>query len=136
MAVKDVVNGNDKFIAVVSDGTKSDVLVVDAAATEYYKASERAALIFADGNEAVVRVPAINNSETPITGKMIIAVYNGNKLVQIEIEDAEIPGSFNGEIKQDIEFNSHVNGDCKMRVFLWSSVDSMEPLCEASPFFE
>ena len=35
-----------------------------------------------------------------------------------------------------LEFNENVISDSQMRVFLWSAIDSMEPLCEASPFFE
>ena len=136
LPISSVFAGNNNFIAVATDETNSDVIIVNAAGTQYEKASEKADIVFGEGEKAVVTASAVNNSSSPVNFKMITAIYDGDKLVQTVISDKTIAASFSGDITEEITFNSSVNSNCRMRVYMWDAVNTMTPICEASPFFE
>ena len=137
LPIQSVIKGKDNgFLAVSTDTTDSEILLVNAAAASYEKAEEKAEIIPAPDNKAVLTIEAVNNTDSPVTFKMITAIYDGNKLVQTVMSDKTISAGYTGDITEEITFNENVNSGCTMRIYMWGGDNLMSPVTEATDFFQ
>lgn len=137
LPVQSVIKGIDGgFLAVATNSKDSDILLVNAGCTAYEKASDKAVVTPAPDNKAVLSIDAVNNTDTPVTFKMITAIYDGNKLVQTVMSDKSIAAGYSGTVTEEITFNENVNADCTMRVYMWGGDNFMNPIAGATDFFQ
>ena len=137
LPVQSIIKGIDGgFLAVATNSTDSDILLVNAGCTAYEKASDKAVVTPAPDNKAVLSIDAVNNTDTPVTFKMITAIYDGNKLVQTVMSDKSIAAGNTGAITEEITFNENVNENCTMRVYMWGGDNFMNPIAGATDFFQ
>ncbi len=137
LPVQSVIKGIDGgFLAVATNSTDSDILLVNAGCTAYEKASDKAVVTPAPDNKAILSIDAVNNTDTPVTFKMITAIYDGNKLVQTVMSDKNIAAGNTGAITEEITFNENVNENCTMRVYMWGGDNFMNPIAGATDFFQ
>lgn len=137
LPVQSVIKGIDGgFLAVATNSKDSDILLVNAGCTAYEKASDKAVVTPAPDNKAILSIDAVNNTDTPVTFKMITAVYDGNKLVQTVMSDKSIAAGNTGAITEEITFNENVNENCTMRVYMWGGDNFMKPIAGATDFFQ
>ena len=137
LPVQSIIKGIDGgFLAVATNSTDSDILLVNAGCTAYEKASDKAVVTPAPDNKAILSIDAVNNTDTPVTFKMITAIYDGNKLVQTVMSDKSIAAGNTGAITEEITFNENVNENCTMRVYMWGGDNFMNPIAGATDFFQ
>ena len=137
LPIQSVIKGKDNgFLAISTDTTNSEILLVNAGCTAYEKASDKAVVTPAPDNKAVLSIDAVNNTDTPVTFKMITAIYDGNKLVQTVMSDKSIAAGNTGAITEEITFNENVNENCTMRVYMWGGDNFMNPIAGATDFFQ
>lgn len=137
LPIQSVIKGiGGGFLAVATNSTDSDILLVNAGCTAYEKASDKAVVTPAPDNKAILSIDAVNNTDTPVTFKMITAVYDGNKLVQTVMSDKSIAAGNTGAITEEITFNENVNENCTMRVYMWGGDNFMNPIAGATDFFQ
>lgn len=138
---------NGQFIVTVSDGVvedgkeiegaKSDVLFVDANANEYRKASEELKVdSLTAGETIVVKVQSTNNTNTDVPFTMITGIYDGGKLIQVVSEEKVMTAGANEYLTQEITLNEDVPETAKMKVYLWNSLEGMQPVAESTGFFQ
>lgn len=137
LPVQSIIKGIDGgFLAVATNSTDSDILLVNAGCTAYEKASDKAVVTPAPDNKAILSIDAVNNTDTTVTFKMITAIYDGNKLVQTVMSDKNIAAGNTGAITEEITFNENVNENCTMRVYMWGGDNFMNPIAGATDFFQ
>lgn len=137
LPIQSVIKGIDGgFLAVATNSKDSDILLVNAGCTAYEKASDKAVVTPAPDNKAILSIDAVNNTDTPVTFKMITAIYDGNKLVQTVMSDKSIAAGNTGAITEEITFNENVNENCTMRVYMWGGDNFMNPIAGATDFFQ
>lgn len=137
LPIQSVIKGIDGgFLAVATNSTDSDILLVNAGCTAYEKASDKAVVTPAPDNKAILSIDAVNNTDTPVTFKMITAIYDGNKLVQSVMSDKTVQAGNTGAITEEITFNENVNENCIMRVYMWGGDNFMNPIAGATDFFQ
>lgn len=137
LPIQSVIKGIDGgFLAVATNSKDSDILLVNAGCTAYEKASDKTVVTPAPDNKAVLSIDAVNNTDTPVTFKMITAIYDGNKLVQTVMSDKSIAVGNTGAITEEITFNENVNENCTMRVYMWGGDNFMNPIAGATDFFQ
>lgn len=133
-AGKKAADGKNEVLAVASDGTISDVLLVDSAASSYQKASDQPALTA--GNTLTVSVPYINTTAESKSVMIITAVYSDSKLEQVKLDNhvmtAETESS---SMTQTVTLDENSANGTNIKVMVWDS--SLRPLTDAStPFFK
>lgn len=137
LPVQSIIKGIDGgFLAVATNSTDSDILLVNAGCTAYEKASDKTVVTPAPDNKAILSIDAVNNTDTTVTFKMITAIYDGNKLVQTVMSDKNIAAGNTGAITEEITFNENVNENCTMRVYMWGGDNFMNPIAGATDFFQ
>lgn len=137
LPIQSIIKGIDGgFLAVATNSKDSDILLVNAGCTAYEKASDKTVVTPAPDNKAVLSIDAVNNTDTPVTFKMITAIYDGNKLVQTVMSDKSIAAGNTGAITEEITFNENVNENCTMRVYMWGGDNFMNPIAGATDFFQ
>lgn len=137
LPVQSIIKGIDGgFLAVATNSTDSDILLVNAGCTAYEKASDKTVVTPVPDNKAILSIDAVNNTDTPVTFKMITAIYDGNKLVQTVMSDKSIAAGNTGAITEEITFNENVNENCTMRVYMWGGDNFMNPIAGATDFFQ
>ena len=77
-----------------------------------------------------VNTTAVNRTDVAKDLTWIVAYYNGDKLVDAQIQTAEL--SPNTALRSQPEFTaSDMTDVTKVKVFLWNTLDNMVPYCEA-----
>ena len=66
-------------------------------------------------------------SSAGISGKLMVAVYDGNKLVGVESVDLTVNAGIT-EIAKEITIPENINSECEISCMVWNSVNGMKPL--------
>lgn len=127
-----------EFCAIASDGIDSDILFADQNAKNYWKASDMAAApeMLTAGETIVVKVQSVNNTAESTAFTMITGIYDGGKLIQVAADDMEMTASSNNYLTQEITLNEDVPETAKMKIYLWNSLEGMQPVAESTGFFQ
>ncbi|MDY3928724.1 MAG: hypothetical protein SOZ34_05090 [Clostridia bacterium] len=139
LPVTNIISGaNGKYIVTVSDGTNSDVLIVNADGSKYRKASETTALkSISAGTTFTVSARVDNYTAAAEDVTLIAAIYDstGTKLLQVNKKDNNILENSAEELFMNITANENVTEDSKVKVFLWDTLNGMVPLTNSKEFF-
>lgn len=99
------------------DGITEDYYTADG---DYLEASE----FSAHAGETIIGYLQISNSsQTNVSGKVILAFYNGNKLLSVASSPFDAKGEYPGEVELEIEIPERFTD---YKIFIWS--DENEPL--------
>ncbi len=132
------VGASGEFIVTVSDGTDSDILVVDNAASEYWKVSDHLDLSVDSlkaGQTLLVSAESTNNTDTDVSFTMVTAIYDGNKLLQVVSDDRTMAAGKTETQTQEITLNEDIPETATMKVYMWDSLSGMQPVSESTGFF-
>lgn len=125
-----------KFFVTASDGTESDILIVDAQADEYYKVSDNLVLDqLVAGQTLMVSAESTNNTDTDVSFTMVTAIYDGNKLLQVVSDDKTMAAGKTETQTQEITLNEDIPETATMKVYMWDSLSGMQPVSESTGFF-
>lgn len=136
--INTVAGKNGQVIAMASDGTNSDILLVDSSCSGYKKVSDNnIAGSVIPGAEYDIKVNYINNSSESGSAKMVAAVYSSeNTLIQVELYDLELKAETTENIVEKITFADNVDSTCKMKIMMFKDLTSLIPLSQATDFFQ
>lgn len=129
---------NGKYIVTVSDGTTSDVLIVNSDGSGYVKASEESRITsIKGGDEFTVSVKVANYGETAQTVRLIAAIYDksGTKLLQVVSDDKTMTLNSTQYLELPVTANEDIPEDATLKVFIWNSLGAMVPLTNGDNFF-
>lgn len=139
MPVTNIFAGADgKYIVTVSDGTTSDVLIVNSDGSGYVKASEESRITsIKGGDEFTVSVKVANYGETAQTVRLIAAIYDksGTKLLQMVSDDKTMALNSTQYLELPVTANEDIPADATLKVFIWNSLGAMVPLTNGDNFF-
>lgn len=139
MPVTNIFTGADgKYIVTVSDGTTSDVLIVNSDGSGYVKASEESRITsIKGGDEFTVSVKVANYGETAQTVRLIAAIYDksGTKLLQVVSDDKTMTLNSTQYLELPVTANEDIPEDATLKVFIWNSLGAMVPLTNGDNFF-
>lgn len=139
MPVTNIFAGADgKYIVTVSDGTTSDVLIVNSDGSGYVKASEESSITsIKGGDEFTVSVKVANYGETAQTVRLIAAIYDksGTKLLQVVSDDKAMALNSTQYLELPVTANEDIPEDATLKVFIWNSLGAMVPLTNGDNFF-
>ena len=139
MPVTNIFAGADgKYIVTVSDGTTSDVLIVNSDGSGYVKASEESRITsIKGGDEFTVSVKVANYGETAQTVRLIAAIYDksGTKLLQVVSDDKTMTLNSTQYLELPVTANEDIPEDATLKVFIWNSLGAMVPLTNGDNFF-
>lgn len=139
MPVTNIFTGADgKYIVTVSDGTTSDVLIVNSDGSGYVKASEESRITsIKGGDEFTVSVKVANYGETAQTVRLIAAIYDksGTKLLQMVSDDKTMALNSTQYLELPVTANEDIPADATLKVFIWNSLGAMVPLTNGDNFF-
>ena len=136
LPVTNIFTGADgQYFVTVSDGTESDILIVNADGSAYRKASELTKLTSVNAGDTF----RISAKATAAEGSfsMAVAIYDSEgKLLQVAAEDKTVTSEETQILYMDITAGSDIPADAKMKVFIWDSLNGMVPVAgEAKSFF-
>lgn len=129
---------NGKYIVTVSDGTASDVLVVNSDGSEYIKASEMSSITSIKGGDSFkVSVKVANYGESSEAVRLIAAIYDasGTKLLQVVSDDKTMALNSTQYLELPVTANEDIPEGAKLKVFIWNSLGGMVPLTNGDDFF-
>ncbi len=139
MPVTNIFAGADgKYIVTVSDGTTSDVLIVNSDGSGYVKASEESRITsIKGGDNFTVSVKVANYGETAQTVRLIAAIYDksGTKLLQVVSDDKTMTLNSTQYLELPVTANGDIPEDATLKVFIWNSLGAMVPLTNGDNFF-
>lgn len=133
------VGKDNKYFVTVSDGTESDILVVSADGSGYQKLSELVTpTSISAGDTFKISVKTTNYTERAENIRLIAAIYDstGKTLLQVTSEGKTMQLNTSEVLTMDVTAGSNVTSDCKVKVFIWDSINGMTPVAgEAKSFF-
>ena len=139
LPVTNIFTGADgKYIVTVSDGTTSDVLIVNSDGSGYVKASEESNVAsIKGGDEFKVSVKVANYGEAAQTVRLIAAIYDksGTKLLQMVSDDKTMALNSTQYLELLVTANEDIPADATLKVFIWNSLGTMIPLTNGDNFF-
>ena len=139
LPVTNIFTGADgKYIVTVSDGTTSDVLIVNSDGSGYVKASEESNVAsIKGGDEFKVSVKVANYGEAAQTVRLIAAIYDksGTKLLQMVSDDKTMALNSTQYLELLVTANEDIPADATLKVFIWNSLGAMIPLTNGDNFF-
>ena len=139
LPVTNIITGADgKYLVTVSDGTTSDILIVDADGLVYRKASEYTSLkSISAGMTFTVTAEYENfiNYSDEVT--LIAAIYSndGTQLQQVEAQDIYVEENAAKILTMEVTANENIAPDSKLKLFIWDSLNGMVPLCNSKMSF-
>lgn len=139
LPVTNIFNGKDgKYLVTVSDGTESDILIVNADGSGYQKASELTTpTSISEGDTITISVKTVNYTESAEDIKLIAAIYDstGTKLLQVKSETKTMQLNASEVHKMEMTAAEGVTSDCKVKVFIWNSLTGMTPVAGSAKSF-
>lgn len=139
LPVTNIFKGADnKYMVTVSDGTESDLLIVEADGSSYQKVSELLQpTSVSAGDTLKISVKTENYTEADKKITMIAAIYDstGAKLLQAASEEKTMQLNQSEYLSMEIVAGDDIPNDAKVKVFLWDSVNGMVPVAGAAKSF-
>lgn len=133
------VGKDNKYFVTVSDGTESDILVVAADGSGYQKVSEMVTpTSISAGDTFKISVKTTNYTNQAENITLIAAIYDstGTTLLQVTSEGKTMQLNTSEVLTMDVTAGSNVTSDCKVKVFIWDSINGMTPVAgETKSFF-